>query len=558
MSGSTALRAIFGSLLTLLTLCAAIPAAAQSGVVGTPIAVCVAPARPGDVAATMLRATDRYDCTKAQTSFGSGNYWVRSGPLSSRAAYVRTSSVWQDEATLHILYADGVILTRHMDGHAASRALRLGAIFEMAIPPRAAPVTRMLWHVRGSANLRGIVVSPALATVKDSARSDLILGTLYGAFAGLCLALLVYNLALWAALRHQFQLAYCAMVAGLLLYTFTSSGAVAWVFPAFENNDRLRINYILLAASAASALAFARSFFEREVFQGWLARAASIVTAALLAAPFGVILLAPWHIRLFDGIYASTFLLLIALVPFILWNAWRTRSNYLWLFSISWAAPVVFAGVRVAQNFHLFGWHFLLDNSTIMAMALEALISSVAIAYRFRLIAAERDEARERAIAARLLADADPLTGLLNRRGFLHAAIGRDLPHLLVLADIDHFKAVNETLGHDGGDEVLRIIARALRAAAPPDTLIARLGGEEFAMLMPDYGHDLANEVLTRVREERMPFDMAVTISLGTSAGPINDEAGWKALYRRADQALFAAKAAGRDRVRHAPSAFAA
>lgn len=552
MSGYTTLRSIFGSLLTLLTLLAATPAAAESGVVGKPIPVCVAKARAGDTAAAMLRATDRYDCARAQTTFGSGDFWVRSAPLSTRVATVRTASVWQRTATLYILYADGRVLSERMGGHGATRAIRLGAMFERPLPPRAAPVTRLLWHVEGAGNLRGIVVGPSLVTAREAARSDLILGSLYGAFAGLCLALLVYNLALWAALRHRFQLAYCAMVLGLLLYTFTSSGVMAWFFPALENNDRLRANYLLLSLSAVSALAFARSFFEREVFEGWISRAATAVTAGLLAAPIGFILLAPWKIQLLDRLYASSFLFLIALVPFILWRAWRIRSNYLWIFTVSWAAPVLLASMRVAQNFHLVGWHFLLDNSTIMSMALEALISSIAIAYRFRLIAAERDEAREKAIAARLLADADPLTGLLNRRGFLHAAIGRELPHLLVLADIDHFKSVNEALGHDGGDEVLRIVARALRAAAPPDALIARLGGEEFAMLVPDWGQDIAAEVLEKVRSERMPFDILVTISLGTCAGPITDEHCWKTLYRRADQALFAAKAAGRDRVRHA------
>ena len=68
---------------------------------------------------------------------------------------------------------------------------------------------------------------------------------------------------------------------------------------------------------------------------------------------------------------------------------------------------------------------------------------------------------------ARLLADADPLTGLLNRRAFLEQAIGRPGAQTLHLIDIDHFKAVNDTLGHDGGDEVLRVFARTLRAAVP-------------------------------------------------------------------------------------------
>ena len=81
---------------------------------------------------------------------------------------------------------------------------------------------------------------------------------------------------------------------------------------------------------------------------------------------------------------------------------------------------------------------------------------------------------------------------------------------------------------------------------------------EEFALLVPERRGDVAAEVLARVRRERMPFDLTVTVSLGTCAGPIASEQDWKALYRHADQALYAAKAAGRDRVRHAAGPLAA
>jgi len=546
-------------LATLTALLTALPAAAASGgIIGVPVTTCVAPVRAGDTALTMLHADARYDCARDQTAFGAGDFWVRSAPLSTRTDVIRTASVWQDQATLYIAYADGVVLRRRMNAHDASHAIRLGAILERPLPARAAPVTRLLWHVQGAPNLRGIVVAPRLATSAESARSDLTLGALYSAFGGLSLALLVYNLALWGALRHRFQLVYCVLLAAMTFYGFSSSGAMAWVFPALENNDRLRINYVMLSISTIAALAFTRSFFEREVFQGWVARAADVATASLAITATAFAVLTPWHFRLLDRLHAISFAVAIAVMPRILWSAWRHRSRYLWLFVISWAAPVVLAGMRVAENFNLIGWSFLLDNSTLISMAAEALLSSLAIAYRFRLIAIERDDAREKATAARQLAEADALTGLLNRRGFLRAAIGRQQPHLLVLADIDHFKSVNDALGHDIGDEVLRVIARALRAGAPPDALVARLGGEEFALLVPAPHHDIATEMLARVRRERMPFDLTVTVSLGTCTGPIRDEQDWKALYRNADQALYAAKSAGRDRVRHAGSPLAA
>jgi diguanylate cyclase (GGDEF)-like protein len=149
-----------------------------------------------------------------------------------------------------------------------------------------------------------------------------------------------------------------------------------------------------------------------------------------------------------------------------------------------------------------------------------------------------------------VLADVDPLTGLLNRRAFLGKAIGREGRQTLLVLDIDHFKSVNETIGHDGGDDVLRLVARVLRRTAPADALVARIGGEEFAVVM-DEGHIVdGEEVLARLRAERMPFDLSVTASIGCCTGPLAGEADWKRLYRSADRALYQAKTEGRDRAR--------
>lgn len=530
----------------------ATPALADSGLVGSPIQVCIA--QGSAPAAVMARAS--YDCATPQRSFGPGDFWAMSRPLPAGTGLtpfrVRVASLWQDRLTLHALYADGAIVAMPLDGRATTRHIQLGAIVEQALPVRAgAPVVRLLWHVEGSANLRGILIGARIATPEQSNDANLLFGALYAAFAGLCIALIFYNLALWVALRHTFQLAYCAMVAGLLAYAVSSSGALAWFWPDIANTDRMRINYATLGFAAAAALVFARTFFERHVFAGWIDRAIKLLTVALIAASLAFATLAPWHIALLDHLYGMVFALELAIVPALLWQAWRRRSNYLWAFAIAWAAPILLAAIRVANTFHLVRYNFWVDNSTLGSMSVEALLSSMAIAYRIRLLTVERDEARAQEIEARLLADVDPLTGLINRRAFLREAIGRPGAQVLMLADIDHFKQVNETLGHDGGDEVLRIVARVLRAVTPAGGLVARIGGEEFAIVVHAADSLAAATILERIREERMPFDLAVTISIGVSTGTLASDIDWKALYRRADRALFEAKAAGRDRVRH-------
>ncbi|MEG3151938.1 diguanylate cyclase [Sphingomonas sp. ZT3P38] len=534
----------------LLALIGAKPAMAQTGLAGTPVDVCIARATPGIDAHAVFAGQGRFNCVTSQTALGPGEYWALSAPVHATGPVdIRIGSLWQERVTLYALYADGTILSAVTDGRAATRHLQLGAIIQRSFPARDAPLVRLLWHVEGSANLRGILIGPRIATPEESTSANLLLGAIYAAFAGLCIALLIHNLALWGALRHPFQLAYCGMLLALLVYTASSSGALAWAWPDMANNDRLRVNYASLGMAAVAAMLFARTFFEPRVFAGWLAKTSNVVCGLMVITVAMLATLKPSHVPLFDLFFCLVFAAQLGIVVPILWRGWRMRSNYLWMFAIAWAAPIVLACFRAAGSFGALDWSFWLDNSTILAMTVEALFSSLAIAYRIRLLSLERDEAREQEIAARLLADTDPLTGLFNRRAFLRHAIGREGDQILLVADIDHFKRVNEAIGHDGGDEVLRVFARTLRQSVPPEALVARIGGEEFAIVTPVTLAVEPEDILARLREARMPFGLSVTASIGSCTGRLTKEGDWKALYRCADRALFEAKAAGRDRV---------
>ncbi|URW76062.1 GGDEF domain-containing protein [Sphingomonas donggukensis] len=555
MSGDVLVRTLL-ALIGVATAMLAQPAAAQAGLAGTPLATCIARVLPGDTPATVLRAPGRFDCTTPQTDFGPGDYWVLSAPIatstSKRHIRVRIGSLWQERLTLHTVYADGAVATTATDSTTVSRHVQLGAIVEFAPPWRAAPVTRLLWRVDGSANTRGIIFGQRIADAQESAHANTTMAAIYSAFAGLAIAFLIYNLSLWGALRHRFQLTYCAMVLALLAYAASSSGALAWAFPGIDNNDRMRINYATLGLGASMAIVFARAFFEPRVFSGWLGRTTWVAAVLLGISGFCFAALSHINMPVADRIASIIFLFGLTVTIPILWNAWTRGSSYLWLFSLGWAAPVLFAGARILSALGLYQSNFWLDNSTVFSLAFEALVSSIAIAYRVQMLSRERDEALASETAARLLADADPLTGLLNRRAFLAQSIGRRGIQTLHVIDIDHFKAVNETLGHDGGDEVLRVFARTLRQAIPTGAVVARIGGEEFAIVLDADIALEADRILAALRAARMPFDLTVTSSIGSCSGSLDTELDWKRLYRSADRALFEAKTAGRDRARRA------
>jgi diguanylate cyclase len=157
----------------------------------------------------------------------------------------------------------------------------------------------------------------------------------------------------------------------------------------------------------------------------------------------------------------------------------------------------------------------------------------------------------------------DPLTGLANRRSFdlelgaVAARAGRSSPAQLVMADIDHFKRVNDAHGHDIGDEVLRIVAEVLLANVRRDGLVARVGGDEFGVLLPRASPHYTAAIATRLGELLASRPLVVrghpdaieriTLSIGVAGWHAGESsAEW---YARADAALYEAKRRGRNRV---------
>lgn len=167
---------------------------------------------------------------------------------------------------------------------------------------------------------------------------------------------------------------------------------------------------------------------------------------------------------------------------------------------------------------------------------------------------AEREDAQHRALH-------DPLTGLGNRRLFQArlaqdiAAMPRGTPRLALLAlDLDHFKQVNDTLGHDAGDELLIQVTSRIQGKLPPECTLARLGGDEFSIILPGIDcHDDAGTLATTIIDAlSVPFSLGgrtatIGASIGIATAP-DMGANETDLVRHADDALYRAKNGGRNR----------
>jgi diguanylate cyclase (GGDEF)-like protein len=159
------------------------------------------------------------------------------------------------------------------------------------------------------------------------------------------------------------------------------------------------------------------------------------------------------------------------------------------------------------------------------------------------------------------LATEDPLTRLLNRRGLedalslsLAQAARKALNTSGIMVDIDHFKKVNDSFGHEVGDQVIKLVAEFLRTMSRASDVVARTGGEEYLLILPDTSLDDARVLAERIRmaiaehpllvsRQRIP----VTVSLGVAS--VVGEADLDELYKEADRAMYLAKRGGRNRV---------
>ena len=172
----------------------------------------------------------------------------------------------------------------------------------------------------------------------------------------------------------------------------------------------------------------------------------------------------------------------------------------------------------------------------------------------------------ERLERAEAVAFNDPLTGLLNRRGF-EKAFSDVVPRMtspegmsLLLVDVDRFKEINDAYGHGVGDQVLRGVAQILRARIKGADIAARVGGDEFAILLPDTGlkgaiavGEQIRESLIRARLRRTGSDEQIAqVSISVGVAHSSEAIVLETLMQRADSALYAAKREGRNQVQSA------
>lgn len=379
------------------------------------------------------------------------------------------------------------------------------------------------------------------------------------AICGLLCMPLLFDLAFYRVLRARFLLWHWLSVFGMVLLTLVSSGLIVHL----HRIEVWQVSMLLPLASCigvGAAAMFAADLFEEGCLPDRTRRL--LRYAAGLTAVSSLIYAAKFPALREHGveIYYLAFVPLIALFCVALVQA-MVRGSRAARFQFVACMPIwIVALQRILTNVGVGEGPQDQVFAFSAAIAFELIVTSLGAADRFMELKHERDNARAQSAAMEKMAERDPLTGLLNRRAIeaRFADLQRQGFDTMALLDLDHFKAVNDTHGHQLGDDVLRACARAVQAEGDRDSIALRLGGEEFMLLLRGRNTRQRAERLRRAITRRVAADIAgltapVTASMGVIEMPREglEATTFAELYARADMLLYEAKEAGRNRTMH-------
>lgn len=557
--GRTLIRqfAIFlGFILSFLPIVA--NAASPEGVIRLS-APCVLQGHDRSEPTVLLRSSRRFECSGTEQSARTQSLWLRFDLSDIRPSthtgwtYDHGMTQARDERVwFHLV--DGRILQSPTTREGARKILG-GPTQRFLLPPTDGRLKAILVRVDGLENRRGAVPRAMLTSLPAGAAAQASNNLVFGILAGVLAAILFYNITLYSVLRHKVLAAFCWPIAGAFFYGLVWSNLILMIVPAMTTQTQFGWNAVAIAFCFWATAIYFRAIVEPEKTQSWALAATGWLSILLLAITAFRLLpvsqAVSWWIQ--DYVAYATMLGMIGLLVYNSVVALRLKSRAIRFFLLGWSPVIVIALARLLWGIgELRIENALFDASSFIAMSLQAILSSVTLAWKFREMQQERDVAVS-------LAETDSLSGLLNRRAMLEAAMGREGNSHLVLVDVDHFKQINDQHGHDVGDKVIIAVARILRNFSPEDALVGRLGGDEFAVIVRAGVDPTLADRLRRVvaRAEILAGGERVTICAGQAEGPLKDDQNWKTLYIAADRALYAAKRGGRDRVSHADLAIA-
>jgi len=495
--------------------------------------------------------------TRPVLNFGIGAppTWIHLAVDNPTASPVRRrltiETAWLDRIEIYLVQQDRLV-SRHRAGDRLPYAQREGASRYFAFDPVFAPgVSEVLIRVETpDPMVVPITLLDEEAAVVRQTRQELSYGVVYG----FLFALMAYNAILYLSLRSRRYVLYAVYLAAFVAMNVAYTGhGYALLWPASPHWQQWS-NPILIALYGVAGLAFAIRFLDLQVYYPRLRRLVIAFNAAVLVLLGGAVAAGSQEAALLVAFaFAFLFALIMLALGVMAMRAGQKPARYFLLAAVAAMVGAVLTTLSTWGFIPYNSWTF---RAVELGMLVDATLLALALGYQFRV-------GQDARVRAERLAHLDPLTGADNRRAFYDKTRalwsnaqrhGHDAA--VMLLDIDHFKRVNDAHGHAHGDVVLRGIAGALRQSVREGDVVARWGGEEFVVFMPDTSLREALVLAERLREAVGALRVTggtggtttVTVSIGVAQKEIVHPT-LDALIAVADECLYQAKAQGRNRV---------
>ncbi|MCV2367797.1 sensor domain-containing diguanylate cyclase [Roseateles oligotrophus] len=458
-------------------------------------------------------------------------------------------STWLDSIELYLLH-EGRLVSHLQSGDEQPKAPGLtpaiGFVFPISL---AAGVSEVYLRV---ASVDPMVLPLDLLTVAQFAQREREISYFYGFVYGFLLALCSYNLLLFAGLRQRSYLYYALYLATLIAMNLAYTGhGYAWFWPGDVYFQRYVI-LVLMLLFGCSGLLFASRFLALAEHASRVLRGVAWSCAAAALAML-VAVLSDFHHAAALLAFSFVALFAVAMVGLGLLTLRRGRRAgfYFLIAALCGMLGTLVTALSVWGFLPFLPWTF---HALEIGFILEASLLALALAHWVR-------QQQDAALRAEQIARLDPLTQLRNRRAFLEqaaapwsTALRNGRPLSLIMLDLDHFKQINDQLGHAAGDRALIKVARLLEQGCRAGDILARWGGEELVLLMPetDLGQAcmLAERLRVAIAQSRPALNnVAPELTASIGVAERGEALCLEDLINAADAKLFEAKHLGRNRV---------
>jgi diguanylate cyclase (GGDEF)-like protein len=490
---------------------------------------------------------------RGSLGLGARPHWMRVEAHNPRASalgmHYRIGMSWLDRVTLHVVQGGSVQAFRLGDDLPGALYVEPG--LGLVVPVTLAPGRTELWVRVDTPD--PLLLSPRLLSSDELVRTKRATAYGYGALYGYIGALAVFFALLWLSLGAQSNSAYSVYLLSFIALNVGYTGH-GWfgLWPQAVDLQRY-VNLVLMTTFGSAGMVFGLRYLGLDVTRPRLSRGLMGFAVVGLAS---VPLCAVFGAHEAAVLAAFPYTLVATAVPVVLGGMVALRARGQDVSANYYLAAIVFGlGGAVVTTLSVWGLlPFTVSgfHALEVGVALEATLLALGLSHQVR----DRERVRQQ---ASLQARTDALTGLPNRLAFEERAslawrlsVRHHRPLSALVLDVDRFKAINDELGHQAGDDCLRWLARQIQEQCRVTDVPVRWGGDEFVVLMPELGADEAAAMAERLRAVAQARPASEGGALGLSLGVAErgpDTATLEALLHAADWALLQAKRAGRNRV---------